>query len=210
MCTHSSTLEAFDIRLARQEDIHQLSLILALAFHHDSVYRWLFPNDSNRARKCQRLFAVFLNGLIAQGTVFITERKEGVALWVSPRQIRSGWIRQAKQGVQIFSILGLGLFRGIQWWLKIELKHPHYPHWYLFLIGVAPEHQGKGIGLALLQPMLEKCDIERLPIYVDTGNNENVSFYQRRGFEIIREVDLPDGPTVFQMVREPAERWGEK
>ena len=204
MRVHGSTRERLGIRLAHPEDVHHLSLILSQAFHHDPVYRWLFPKESGRTRKCERLFEIFLDDLVTQQTVFTTAGMEGAALWMSPWQVRCSWIKQVRRGILILPILGLDILRGIQWWLAVELKQPCcYPHWYLFLLGVAPEHQGKGIGSALLQPMLERCGIERLPIYLDTGNKENVSFYQRKGFEIIGEVDLPDGLRIFRMVREP-------
>ena len=31
-------------------------------------------------------------------------------------------------------------------------------HWYVMVVGVAPEEQGKGIGRALLQPIIERAD----------------------------------------------------
>ena len=52
-------------------------------------------------------------------------------------------------------------------------------------------------------PILRKCDREQLPAYPEAGSEENVSFYQRSGFEVMRDIELPKGPTIFQMVREP-------
>ena len=39
--------------------------------------------------------------------------------------------------------------------------HPKEPHWYLPFIGVDPAQQGKGLGAALLKPVLSKCDEDR-------------------------------------------------
>ncbi len=203
MCMHDSAPETLDIRPARSEDTRPLSLMLAQAFHQDPVYCWLFPREATRIQKCQRLFAVFLSDLIAQGSVFVTENMEGAALWISPRQVGPGWRGRVKQSAQVSLILGTGTLHGIQWQLTVESKHPRYRHWYLFLLGIAPERQGQGIGSALLQPMLERCDTERLPIYLNTSNMNNVPFYQRRGFEIVEETALSAGPTVSHMVREP-------
>ncbi len=194
--------EAPGIRVARHEDIGQLSRTLSLAFHTDPVYEWFFPRADSRLERLQRLFAVFLEALVPLGTVFSTAALEGVSLWIPPGKAISH--RQSiRQNLQVLRILGRGVPKGIWWWLSVESKQPRYPHWELFLIGVAPEKQGRGIGSALLRRMLNKCDDERLPIYLDTGNKANVAFYQRHGFEVKRKVSLPKGPIVFQMVRSP-------
>ncbi len=198
----SVQLELPGVRPARSDDIGQLSRTLALAFYSDPVYEWFFPRAGNRIEKMQRLFAVFLGRLIPLNTVFTTAGLEGASLWISPRRTISNW-RSTKQNLRILWALGNGVLRSIRWWLAVESKQPRYPHWELFLVGVVPASQGKGIGGALLQPMLARCDEEQVPIYLDTGNRKNVAFYQRYGFEVKMEIVLPKGPTVFQMIRNP-------
>ena len=190
------------VRLARSGDVGQLSKTLALAFYSDPVYEWFFPHAGSRIEKMQRLFAVFLERLVPSNMVFTTRELEGASLWIPPSRAISNW-RSAKQNLRILWALGNGVLRSIWWWLAIESKQPRYPHWELFLIGVVPESQGKGLGRALLQPMLDRCDGEQVPIYLDTGNRKTVAFYQRYGFEVKRKIVLPKGPTVFQMVRTP-------
>lgn len=190
------------IRVARLEDIGQLSRALALAFYSDPVYKWFFPSASSRVEKTRRLFAVFLEMLIPLNTVFTTAELDGASLWIPPGRTISNW-QGIKQNLRILSVFGTGVWRSIRWWLSVESKHPRYPHWELFLIGVVPASQGKGIGTALLKPMLDKCDKEQMPIYLDTGNRENVRFYQRHRFKVMREINLPKGPIVFQMIRKP-------
>jgi len=206
MSMQSSGSGAYETRLARPADTHQLSLTLARAFHYDPVQCWLFPDESARARKCQRLFAVFLRSLIPRETVFTTTGLEGTALWVAPEHVKPSLLKQVELGMQILPILGSSIPRGIQWWLALGRRQPQYPHWYLFALGTAPEHQRKGIGSALLRPILQKCDIERVAAYLEAGSEENVSFYQGRGFEILGEIELPRGPTIYQLVREPVGR----
>ena len=67
--------------------------------------------------------------------------------------------------------------------------HPQEPHWYLPFIGVDPVRQGQGIGAALLRPILEKCDAERLPAYLESSNPRNRPLYQRHGFEMVGSCD---------------------
>ncbi len=78
--------------------------------------------------------------------------------------------------------------------------HPHEPHWYLATLGTAVEQQGKGVGGALLRPVLEHCDAEGLPCYLESSKERNVPFYRRHGFEVVaggaaagrRAADLDD------------------
>jgi GNAT superfamily N-acetyltransferase len=58
------------------------------------------------------------------------------------------------------------LFRAKRGVDSLEKVHPHKQHFYLPFVGVAPESQGRGLGTALMGPVLEKCDREGyLPIW---------------------------------------------
>ena len=77
-------------------------------------------------------------------------------------------------------------------------------HWYLFFIGVEPECQGRGIGGALLGPMLAHASHELIPCYLETFLARNVPFYQRHGFKVVVEGTLPESGLAFwTMRREP-------
>ncbi len=64
-------------------------------------------------------------------------------------------------------------------------------HWYLALIGVDPEHSGKGIGSALMRPILAQADANGLPCYLETAEERNVTYYQKHGFETVRHGAVP-------------------
>ena len=86
----------------------------------------------------------------------------------------------------------------------MESKHPHEPHWYLATLGTAVEQQGKGVGSALMRPVLDHCDAEGIPCYLESSKERNVPFYRRHGFEVVEEVPLSgDGPMLWTMWREP-------
>ena len=85
----------------------------------------------------------------------------------------------------------------------VEKKHPVEPHWYLGVLGTGPAHQGRGVGAALLQPVLEKCDREGIPAYLESSKATNIGYYERFGFAVTGEITLRDGPTVWPMWRDP-------
>jgi ribosomal protein S18 acetylase RimI-like enzyme len=45
---------------------------------------------------------------------------------------------------------------------------PH-AHWYLMVMGVAPEACGQGLGRALLEPIMNRADAAGLPCYLETA-----------------------------------------
>ncbi len=56
-------------------------------------------------------------------------------------------------------------------------------HWYLPQLGVHRQHQGRGVGSAVLQPILMRADVEGLPCYLETEKLRNLPFYRRHGFD---------------------------
>jgi len=49
--------------------------------------------------------------------------------------------------------------------------------------------------------MLARADRESLPVFLETGAQGNVRFYASFGFEQIAEDAVPNGPTVWGLVR---------
>jgi GNAT superfamily N-acetyltransferase len=87
---------------------------------------------------------------------------------------------------------------------RIELAHPLQEHFYLSVLGTDPDRRREGIGSALLQPVLERCDAERVPVYLETATEENVQFYARHGFDVQRRLDLPGGAPPLWLLWRPA------
>jgi hypothetical protein len=52
-------------------------------------------------------------------------------------------------------------------------------------------------------PVLERCDREGEPAYLESSKEQNIPFYSRHGFEVTGQLDLPDGPSMWPMWREP-------
>ena len=48
----------------------------------------------------------------------------------------------------------------------------------------------KGISSAFIQEVIDKCERQQRPIYLETSMERNLSFYQKFGFEIFQSLDL--------------------
>jgi len=63
-------------------------------------------------------------------------------------------------------------------------------HWYVFLLGVRPEAQGKKIGKALLTFVASLADHDDLPVYIETVGDRNRSIYEYFGYTDIVKCKL--------------------
>ena len=86
---------------------------------------------------------------------------------------------------------------------QMDAFHPREAHWHLPLIGVDPAHRGKGIGSALLRHVLRTCDRQKVLAYLEATSSQNVSLYERHGFEALGSIQVADAPPVVPMVRKP-------
>ncbi|MER6915139.1 GNAT family N-acetyltransferase [Streptomyces sp. NPDC000594] len=89
--------------------------------------------------------------------------------------------------------------------LLTELIHPRRPHLYLWMIGVHPAHRGQGRGTALMRPVLDRCDREGTPVYLEASSARSRELYRGLGFAV-REplLRLPyGGPVMWPMWRDP-------
>jgi GNAT superfamily N-acetyltransferase len=78
------------------------------------------------------------------------------------------------------------------------------PHWYVFIVGVAPEVQRQGIGGSLLTPIHEEADRESIPCYLETMVIENVRFYEKPGFAVVDSGATSVGEVPFWAMRREA------
>jgi ribosomal protein S18 acetylase RimI-like enzyme len=71
-------------------------------------------------------------------------------------------------------------------------------------MGTLPARQRQGLGSDVLAPMLDRLDREQQSARLETNTTGNVSFYERHGFEVVAELELPHGaPATWFMHRRP-------
>ncbi|KOU67582.1 acetyltransferase [Streptomyces sp. MMG1533] len=195
------------IRTASAGDRELVVRLLDAAFQDDPVSRWVFPGDEYRRATHHRLMAAFTDIVLAEGRVDVTEDGTACALWLSvPEADDHGQDTGEDDGLarvraavdpENERVELVGRLTG-------EIHPSGRAHAYLWMIGVAPEHQGAGLGTALIAPVLNRCDREGLPAYLEASNSRSRKLYERLGFELTgRPLDLPEGPRMWPMWREP-------
>jgi ribosomal protein S18 acetylase RimI-like enzyme len=193
------------VRRATADDVDAMAAQLAATFFDDPVIGHIFRNETRRPEGLRRYFSTQMRAdYLPFGGCYTTEGYQGSAIWAPAGKPLLTGIKALTTMLPVLPFVVTHLSTTLRLLNLIEGMHPHEPHWYLATLGTAVERQGQGVGSALMRPVLDHCDAEGLPAYLESSKERNVPFYRRHGFEVVKEVPLPGGgPLIWTMWREP-------
>ena len=199
----ASSRSALSARQAEPGEYLAVARLLAEVFFDDPMYAWLVPSTKRRKSAITNLFNTACDVLSTadRAAVWTTDAFVGGAIWTPPGQPNPSIAMALRVASDMIFGLRWGMFRQME--VESSLTPINERHWYLNTIGVVASERGRGIGSALLAPIISRCDRDRLPIYLNTNTDDNVRFYRGRGFEIIREIDLDHGRMHLYEMRRP-------
>jgi GNAT superfamily N-acetyltransferase len=183
---------------------------LAGAFYDDPIFTWLLRQDPGRMLVLRNAFELFLRRVwIEYEQTYTTVRAAGVAAWEPPGQWKTPLRVQLRLLPSIVSVFKRHTPRALRALAVLEGGHPSEPkrppHYYLPIIGVDPQWQGRGLGAALLAPVLDRCDRERVPAFLEASSPRSRALYERHRFSVLEEFKLGrTAPPMWRMWREPA------
>jgi ribosomal protein S18 acetylase RimI-like enzyme len=197
--------EAGTVRRAVRDETLRVAATLARAFDSDPQMQWVLPDDSRRVPIAERGFELYLRRLwFAQDECYTTDAVAGVAIWNLPGKWHVSILGQLRLLPAMTRIYRRFLPRVARAITALESNHPKERHYYLPFVGVDPDWQGRGIGSALLRPVLDRCDSEAMPAYLEASTPRNRALYERHGFGVIEEFQLgPGAPPLWRMWRTP-------
>ena len=198
-----TSMGAARARVAVASEWRELGETLGAAFHDDPLWAWIAPDASRRDRLMGLLFAQLIRRRVAEGTGWSVAGGAGAAVWAAPGTWKARPGEVARMASPMLRLVGPGLIRSrLEAFTTMEKLHPSGPHWYLEIIGTDPTRRGQGLGGALMEPMIERCDAEGADAYLESSKEANLAFYHRFGFEVRDEVTLaPGAPPVWPMWR---------
>jgi GNAT superfamily N-acetyltransferase len=186
-------------------DVPALEDVLQAAFWDDPLTAFLFPDERSRSWRSALMFrAVLLHHYVPMRTVWTTSDQAGVAMWAPPDHWKLTPREVLRSLPTALRGLGVRMRTSVRLLAEVDRHHPTQPHWYLGVLGTDPPRQGRGIGSALMAPVLERCDREGLPAYLESSKESNIPFYGRHGFVVTRELRAPGAPPLYAMWREPS------
>ena len=195
----TATPAALRPRKASAVDLPDVADTLALSFYDDPVVMWLIEDGTRRRELLPGFFGAVARSYLAYDELYAVDEGVSAAVWAPP---------EAEDDEELPAVLGEVVEEYAERLFEVfgimEEKHPVEPHHYLFLLGTRPEWQGRGLGSSLMAPVLEMCDRDSVPAYLEATCERNKQLYLRHGFEVTGEIPLPDGPTMWPMWRSPS------
>ena len=146
---------------------YPLSATLPLVFFDDPVFSWCLRGRSPAAADPPAWFAPSSRPTSPR-RIYTTEDVIAGAVWVPPLTEDDAQLEAALG--EISEEYAKTLFEVFE--LMAE-KHPQEPHHYLFLLATRSEWQSCGIGSALMRPVLEMCDRDAMPAYLEATSERN-------------------------------------
>jgi ribosomal protein S18 acetylase RimI-like enzyme len=193
-----------EVRKVTAADVPQVAAALARSFHDDPVMTYIVPTKNQPLRMRQFFESEIKYLSMPLGDSYTTgDEVMGAALWSPPGKWKPSWSALLRSAPSFVRTIGLNMRSALNLMGVVDRKHPREPHYYLSTLGTDPHFQRSGVGSALLQPVLQRCDEEGIPAYLESSKDVNVPYYRRHGFEVTEEVTVPGGPTLWLMWREP-------
>jgi len=191
------------VRLATPSDFPQLARAQMRAFTDDPLISWMVvPEDFER--RATLLFDCLLRVSLDNQSLYTTDDCVCAASWASPGHWEFTDEQLATMAEPFLEATGDRADRAMGSLIALAEAHPQEPHWYLEVLGTHPDWQRLGMASAVIRPILDRCDADALPAYLETQKEINVPFYRGHGFEVQRTLQLADGgPNMWLMWREP-------
>lgn len=195
---------AVRIRQAVPDDVDAVAGALGAAFVGDPWIAWIVTADRHQDRITALQVSLLTAVGIPHGEVWLAEQEgaiAGAALWLRADHPvpPAAWAQVAAIETAL-----MGDCHSRAGTAAAATRHlrPVTPHHLLATLGVVAAARGRGIGSALLAPVLARADAEGVDAYLETSTERNLRFYARLGFEVSGHVVVPGGgPPVWGMTR---------
>ena len=202
----------FDVERMEPHEEPAVIAMLARAFYDDPLFGYFVPNLVHQTKGLLGFMSGAVKDARAFGEVWIARADSKVAaaaVWLPP----GGYPRSPQREVltNVRAVPAFARARGrvresLRLLAAVDKAHKDLgaPHFYLAVLGSDPLYQRIGAGTAVLAPVLARCDTEGLPAYLETQKEENIAYYARHRFDVVRKLDLEPCPPVWTLLREPA------
>jgi ribosomal protein S18 acetylase RimI-like enzyme len=195
-----------DVRPAILSDLDRASVVLGEAFADYAWTRWTVDPHEHRSRVTQLQRIALQSFGLPFGHVWVgivEDTVQSVAVWMDSANVVPS---SAYARVQFITAILEGSRHEASTAAEQEVSgwRPTERHYYLAAVGTAPSMERKGLGSAVLRPVLRTADNEGVCAFLETSSESNVAFYSALGFEVADHRQIRGGgPDVWAMRRPP-------
>jgi GNAT superfamily N-acetyltransferase len=187
------------IRILGRDELKAAANLGAAAFREDAGFSYILPGDAARRWRLPSIIEAMLNVDAACGAILSAADDNGFLVGFSsvlPAGARepglADWTRELS-GLGWFALEPAALLRAMAIRRAIESVRPKTLD-YLNLLAVHPGAQGRGVGAALLNAAPKS-------LYLETFEEKNADWYQKRGFRLTSEIRSPVRPAFWTLRR---------
>jgi GNAT superfamily N-acetyltransferase len=192
-------------RRATRADTDAVVSTITQAFEKDPA--WQFIVDGQHPESSEHFARALFESRVDAGTVWVTDDVSAVAMWEFRDSSSPGHDGAEDVWDAYRAAVGEHLWARLDAWeAALDVSRPTPPDWYLGVLGTRPDSQGRGLATAVMEPVLEMADRSHLDCWLETASEDNLLFYERRGFTHRLPVDVPAGPATWWLRRAPVAR----
>jgi ribosomal protein S18 acetylase RimI-like enzyme len=190
----------------KKSEIKLAAKVFAQAMFNDDIHKYLLPDEKTRLKKLEHLYVFKLKSEI-NNAYKTSSDLEGVCIWESPDNHHSAiTFYDIISGFPLIFTIGLANLRRMikyqVWSTKIRESLMKRKYWYLNVIAVCPDHQGKGFATKLIKQIIERATENNEDVYLETQNKNNIAIYERYGFKLIETYPFENtGISHFCMIK---------
>lgn len=170
--------------------------LIATAFAGLEAVPYLVPEPAERVGVLTANFRIFVEYAMEHGEVDVIDEGPAAAVWIArtaelpePPDYDERLAEATGECVDRFRVLD-ALF---------DKHHPHEPHHHLAFLAVHPEHQGRGMGTALLDH--HHATLGGVAAYLEASSTRSRDLYLRHGYQLRTPFALPNGALFWPMWR---------
>lgn len=193
-----------DVRDLRRDELPEAVDVIARGMRDNPLHVAAYGTDPQRRLRCHRR----LVGALFDVVTTLQHRcatRDGVLVGVAA--LAPVGTCQPTPGQRLVLLprlapMGAAVVRVLAWnahWGRRDVAEPHI---HLGPVAVDAHLQGLGIGSAMMRDHCARLDREGRVGYLETDKQENVGFYERFGFEVVRREPVLGVPNWF--MRRPA------
>ena len=179
-------MDNIKISFLENSDIQESANVLSVAMVDNPLHVAVFQGMGEKQRlEIEKMFRRLLIEL--PGIVFLTKENQNIIGVMRMKSCQGRKVANASQDAIDKNDIG---WRKSVWHAEWGRNDPIEQHWHLGPIGVLPNHQGSGIGSMLMERFCKEVDACHAKAYLETEGDKNVRFYEKFGFEIVRESEI--------------------
>jgi ribosomal protein S18 acetylase RimI-like enzyme len=186
-------VDSIEVRDLRADEVGAAVGVLARGMRDNPLHVAAYGEDPERRLRCHaRLMAGLFRHFHAQQPIAALEDGAlvGVA-GVAPPGTCQPTASQRLRLLPTMLALGPRTAARVGSWTSAWAAHdPDEPHVHLGPLAVDAHLQGRGIGSLIMEEHCRRLDAAGDLDYLETDKPENVSFYERFGFEVVAEDDV--------------------